>query len=248
MNWYIFVVRLVLEGWIINKFMEVMMRKIALTFSFLLLVFSAGTSLKASESGITIGEFRQMYDSLLAGKTLITESEEDGISIRTERTYGQAVSVGGEDFELPVERVITKTKDGQMIQKITVNILDRVNDIGGQPIIYEEARKLVVENPDAAPVDTNEIEFLGLFRVSKNDKGGFDVHNFGLIPTVVVENNANKISGSNISYSCFAENNMSKCVLTVRDYNLGDYTPLVGYQLMDPIGGDFVETAVEAQQ
>ena len=120
------------------------MRKIALTFSLLLLVFSAGTSLHAAESGITIGEFRQMYDSLLAGKTLVTETEEDGMSIRTERNYGQAISVGGEDFEVPVQRVITKTKDGQMIQKITVDILDRVNDIGGQPIIYEEARRLAV--------------------------------------------------------------------------------------------------------
>ncbi|MEQ9618579.1 MAG: hypothetical protein RIG61_05355 [Deltaproteobacteria bacterium] len=224
------------------------MRKIALTFSFLLLAFSAGISLQAAEHGITIGEFRQMYDSLLAGKTLVTETEEDGMSVRTERNYGQAISVGGEDFEVPVQRVITKTKDGQMVQRVTVSILDRVNDIGGQPIIYEEARKLVVENPEAAPLDTEEIEFLGLFRVSKNDKGGFDVHNFGLIPTVIVENNTNKISGSNVSYSCYPENNATKCVLTVRDYRLGDYTPLMGYQLMEPIGGDFVETAVEVKQ
>lgn len=224
------------------------MKKIALCFSFLLLVFSAGISLHAAESGITIGEFRQMYDSMLAGKTLITESEENGMTIRTERTYGQALSVGGDDFEVPVQRIITKTKDGQVVQKITVNILDRVNDIGGQPIIYEEARRLVVENPEAAPVDTSEVEFLGLFRVSKNDKGGFDVHNFGLIPSVVVENGTNKITGSNVSYSCYPENNLTKCVLTVRDYSLGEYTPLVGYQLKEPVGGDFVETAVEVKQ
>ena len=97
-------------------------------------------------------------------------------------------------------------------------------------------------------MDTGEIEFLGLFRVSKNDKGGFDVHNFGLIPSVVVEGNTNKISGSNVSYSCYPENNVSTCVLTVRDYNLGDYTPLVGYKLMEPVGGDFVETSVEVKQ
>ncbi len=239
---------MVLKGWVINKYMEVMMSKIT-TFIFLILLMSAGGPiLQAGESDISITEFRQIYDSLLSGKTLVTETEEDGIAIRTERQFGQPINVGGNDFEVPITTMVTKTKDGQTIQTMRISILDRVNDIGGQPIIYEEARRMVVENPDAAPLDTNEVEFMGLFRVSKNAKGGFDVHNFGLVPSVVVENNQNKISGSNLSYSCFSENDASKCVLTVRDYKLGDYTPLVGYELLEPVGNDLVQTAVEVKQ
>jgi hypothetical protein len=86
---------------------------------------------------------------------------------------------------------------------------------------------------------------MGLFRVSKNDKGGFVVHNFGLIPSVDVEGNKNTIAGSNISYSCYPEKSLAKCVLTVRDYRLGPYEPLVGYTLKEPIGGDFVEISQE---
>lgn len=225
-----------------------MMRKFSTLLFLFLLVIGGGITVNAADSNITIGEFRQMYDSLLAGKTLVTESQEDGVSIKTERQFGQPINVGGEDFEVPIKAVITKTKDGATIQTININIIDRVNDIGGQPIIYEEARRMTVQNLDAAPLDTSEVEFLGLFRVSKNDKGGFDVANFGLIPSVVVENNANQIRGSNMLYSCYSENNLTKCVLTVRDYNLGDYQPLVGYQLAEPVGGDLVETMVEVQQ
>lgn len=224
------------------------MKKIVTFMCLMLLMLGSVPALQAGEMDISITEFRQIYDTLLSGKTLVTESEEDGISIKTERSFGQAVNVGDNDFEVPIATVITKTKDGQPIQTMRVSILDRVNDIGGQPIIYEEARRMVVENPDAAPLDTSEVEFMGLFRVSKNAKGGFDVHNFGLIPSVVVENNKNKISGSNMSYSCYSENGLSKCVLTVRDYRLGDYTPLVGYKLGEPVGNDLVETAVESKQ
>lgn len=224
------------------------MNKITTSICLILLMLAGVPVLQAGESDISITEFRQLYDSLLAGKTLVTESEEDGIAITTNRQFGQAINVGGNDFEVPMTTVVTKTKEGQTIQTVRINILDRVNDIGGQPIIYEEARRMVVENPDAAPLNTSEVEFMGLFRVSKNDKGGFDVHNFGLIPSVVVENNENKISGSNLSYSCYSENDLSKCVLTVRDYKLGDYTPLVGYELVEPVGNDLVETAVESNQ
>jgi hypothetical protein len=225
-----------------------MMRKLTTLLFLFLLVIGWGITVNAAESNITIGEFRQLYDSILSGKTLVTETQEDGVSIKTERQFGQPINVGGDDFEVPIKTVITKSKDGATIQTININIIDRVNDLGGQPIIYEEARRMTVQNPNAAPLDTSEVEFLGLFRVSKNDKGGFDVANFGLVPSVVVENNTNKISGSNMLYSCFPENNLTKCVLTVRDYKLGDYQPLVGYQLTEPIGGDLVETMVEEQQ
>ncbi|MFQ5787019.1 MAG: hypothetical protein ACE5H1_03480, partial [Thermodesulfobacteriota bacterium] len=41
---------------------------------------------------------------------------------------------------------------------------------------------------------TGEVEFIGVFLVAKNDKGGFDVHNFGLMPSLLVED------GKNISW------------------------------------------------
>ena len=216
---------------------------------FVFALFLAGAvGLQAAEPDMSTAEFRQLYDSLLAGKTLANTTEQDGVTIVTERRFGAAIDLGENDFEVPVQRVITKSKDGEMIQRITVNILDRVNNLGDSAIIYEEARRIQVENADAAPLNTNEIEFVGLFRVSKNAQGGFDVHNFGLIPSVIVKDGKNNLAGSNVSYSCFAENGLSKCVLTIRDYKLGDYEPLVGYQLKETIGGDHVEIAEEIKQ
>ena len=165
----------------------------------------------AAENDINTAEFKQIYTSLLAGKTLVSTSE----------------------------------KDGAQVQKVTINILDRVSSIGGKPVIYEEARNMVVEEEGAEPRTTEEGEFVGLFRASKNDKGGFDVHNFGLIPSVEVEGDASSIAGSNLSFSCYPAEGVAECVLTVRDYKLGGYEPLVGYQLLEPIGDDFVETARE---
>lgn len=206
-----------------------------------------GAAASAAEKDITTAEFRQLYTSLLAGKTLVSTTEEDGVTVTKERTFSQPVDVGGGDFDITTSTVITKTKDGVQSQKITISILDRINSIGGKPIISEEARRMVVEEPGSEPRTTDEIEFVGLFRSSKNDKGGFDVHNFGLIPSVSVEDDSSDISGSNLSFSCYPEEGLTTCVLTVRDYKLGDYTPLVGYQLLEPIGGDLVETAREVK-
>ncbi len=224
------------------------MSKIKISIFVLALMVAGAVGLQAGEPDMSTSEFRQLYDSLLAGKTLSNTTEQDGVTIVTERKFGAAIDLGENDFEVPVQRVITKTKDGQMIQRITVNILDRVNNLGDSAIIYEEARRMLVENVDAAPLNTNEIEFVGLFRVSKNAMGGFDVHNFGLIPSVVVKDGKNSLAGSNLSYSCFAENGLSKCVLTIRDYKLGDYEPLVGYELKEMVGGDHVEIAEEIKQ
>lgn len=224
------------------------MGKFTVFTALILILLIGGTGLSAAETDITITEFRQLYDALLAGKTLVTESKEDGMDVIKERRFGQAVGVGDSDFEVPIETVITKSKDGVPVESITIRILDRVNDIGGQPIIYEEARRMSVVSTSSQSQDTSEVEFMGLFRASKNDKGGFDVHNFGLIPSVVVDGKTNKIAGSNISYSCYPENGLTKCVLTVRDYNLGSYTPLVGYTLKGPIGGDFVEISQEMKK
>ena len=73
------------------------------------------------------------------------------MTIVSERHFGQAIDLGEDDFEVPVKKVITKSKDGQMVQRITVDILDRINNLGSSAIIYEEARRVMVENPDAAP-------------------------------------------------------------------------------------------------
>jgi hypothetical protein len=224
---------------------EIVMGKITGVAALLIILLSGGISLNAAETDITIAEFRQLYDSLLAGKTLVTQSKEDGMDVTKESVFGQPVGVGNGDFEVPIQSVITKSKDGAPVETITINILDRVNDLGGQPIIYEEARKMSVTSSGDGSQETDEVEFMGLFRVSKNAKGGFDVHNFGLIPSVDVDGNTNKIAGSNISYSCYPEKGLTKCVLTVRDYRLGPYKPLVGYTLKEPIGGDFVEISQE---
>ncbi len=224
------------------------MGKVKVCAGLIIILLIGGTNLNASESDLTTTEFRQLYDSLLAGKTLVTESEQDGVDVVKVRKFGQAVGAGDGDFEVPIEILIKKTKEGVEVQSITINILDRVNDIGGQPIIYEEARSMSVVSTGGQPLDTDEVESVGLFRASKNDKGGFDVHNFGLIPSVVVDGETNKVSGSNISYSCYPENNLTTCVLTVRDYNLGPYTPLVGYTLASPVGGDSVEISQEIKE
>ena len=194
---------------------------------------------------LTTTEFRQLYDSLLAGKTLSTQVEKDGKVIKSEWQYGQVIDLAEGDFDIPVIRVITVTKDGEMVQKKTLNILDRINNLGNSAVIYEESRMLSVESAGSEPLTTRDTEFLGQFIASKNDKGGFDVYNFGLIPSVVVEDGANKIAASNISYSCYQENSKSKCVLTIRDYNLGEYSPLQGFALGDPVGTDHVIVAEE---
>ena len=219
------------------------MSKITMFSAFILFLFVGGINLHASD--LSTAEFRQLYDSLLAGKTLSTQSEKDGVVVKSEWRYGQAVDLAEGDFDIPVTRVITISKNGEMVQKKTLNILDRVNSLGNSAFIYEESRMITVENAGSEPLTTRDSEFLGQFIVSKNDKGGFDVYNFGLIPSVVVEEGDTEIAASNISYSCFPESNKSKCVLTIRDYKLGDYDPLKGFTLGEPIGTDHVIVAEE---
>ena len=192
------------------------MSKIVMSLA-LVLSLSIGV-ISSYATDLTTTEFRQLYDSLLAGKTLSTQAEKDGSVIKSEWQYGQAIDLAEGDFDIPVTRVITITKDGEMVQKKTIKILDRINNLGNSAVIYEESRMLTVENAGTEPLTTRDSEFLGQFIASKNDKGGFDVYNFGLIPSVVVEDGANKIAASNISYSCYQENSKSKCVLTIRDF------------------------------
>jgi hypothetical protein len=221
------------------------MSKITMYLALVLFLFVGGVNLRAAQPDMGTAEFLQLYQSLLQGKSIVNETIQDEFSVRTESYFGEPIDLADNDYEIPVTKVITKSKDGNMVQRITVNILDRVHDIGDSAIIYEEAKSMMVENPEAAPRDTKESEFLGLFRVAKNDKGGFEVSNFGLLPSVAVEDGKNKLAASNISYSCYSENNKSKCVLTVRDYKLGDYNQLQGYTLGEPVGTDYVVVAEE---
>lgn len=222
---------------------EVVMSKILMSLALMFVLFLGAMDVNAAN--MSTAEFRQLYDSLLAGKTLSTQAEKDGVVIKSEWQYGQVTDLGEGDFDIPVIRVITITKNGEMVQKKTLQILDRVNTLGNTAFIYEEARTLTVENAGSEPLTTRDSEFLGQFIASKNDKGGFDVYNFGLIPSVHVEGDTDEVAASNISYSCYPENGKSKCVLTIRDYKLGEYNALKGYTLGDPIGSDHVIVAEE---
>ncbi|MEK6223946.1 MAG: hypothetical protein N2A97_03665 [Thermodesulfobacteriales bacterium] len=219
------------------------MNKFIMSLTLAFFLFVGGMALHADS--LSTAEFRQLYDSLLAGKTLATQAEKDGVVVKSEWQYGQALDLGEGDFDIPVTRVITITKNGEMVQKKTLQIVDRINTLGNSAFIYEESRALTVEIAGSEPLTPRDSEFLGQFIASKNDKGGFDVHNFGLIPSVNVEGDNDEIAASNISYSCYTENAKSKCVLTIRDFKLGDYTALQGYTLGDPIGTDYVIVAEE---
>ncbi|MEE8045169.1 MAG: hypothetical protein V3T32_08600, partial [Thermodesulfobacteriota bacterium] len=140
-----------------------------------------------AEDSLGVSEFRKLYDSLLSGKTLANESQQDGVVIKKEKIYGEAIDTGDGDFDIPVSQVITYTKDGKMELKVQVNIIDRVNDLGGRAIIQEEIAGIsVLEEGDKVPEDSNETEFGGIYRVGKNAEGGFVVHNFSLTPSLLI--------------------------------------------------------------
>lgn len=198
-----------------------------------------------AEDSLGVSEFRKLYDGLLSGKTLVNESQQNGTVVKKEKIYGKAVDTGDGDFDIPVSQVITYTKDGKMEWKVQVNIIDRVNDLGGCAIIQEEITGIsVLEQGDEKPEESNGMEFGGIYRVGKNAEGGFVVHNFSLTPSLLIEGESLSLTGSMISYSCYAEDSKSICNYTVRDFELGDYEPYKGYKIGKPIGGDFTETFV----
>lgn len=210
----------------------------------LAVVISLVSSFSAfAEDSIGVVEFRKMYDSLLSGKTLVNETEQNGLVIKKEKMYGAAVDTGDGDFDIPVTQVVTYTKDGSLELEAKINIIDRVNDIGGNAIIQEEIVGLsVLEAGDKVPEDAHGVEFGGIYRVGKNAQGGFDVHNFALTPSVLIDGDTLSLAGSMITYSCSAQDKKTTCNYTVRDYELGAYEPFKGYQLGKPLGGDFTET------
>ncbi|MCZ6639456.1 MAG: hypothetical protein O6830_05780, partial [Candidatus Dadabacteria bacterium] len=105
-----------------------------------------------AEDSLGVSEFRKLYDSLLSGKTLVNESQQNGVVVKKEKIYGKVVDTGDGDFDIPVSQVITYTKDGKMELKVQVNIIDRVNDLGGRAIIQEEIAGIsVLEEGDKVP-------------------------------------------------------------------------------------------------
>ena len=118
--------------------------KISIFSVALLLMGAAG--IQATETDMSTAEFRKLYDSLLAGKTLTNTKESDGVKIVAERKFGQAIDLGENDFEVPSQSIITRMKDGQMTQRITIDILNRVNNLGDSAIISEEQRRMAVES------------------------------------------------------------------------------------------------------
>jgi hypothetical protein len=206
------------------------------------------SNVRASHDALTVGEFRQLYDSLLAGKTLVSEVKKNGTDVRKERFFGKAIDTGDGQFEIPVKITITSSKDGELQQRIIIDVWDVVGNFGGSAVISEQIRKTSIENKGQELFTSSDVEFAGDFRVSKNDKGGFDTHNFGLQPSVLVEDGRTSLAGNMLLYSCFPENGVTKCVLTLRDYVLGEYKPLQGFTLVEPAGGDVVEVGVEAKQ
>jgi hypothetical protein len=225
-----------------------MLKVTALSGMFFVLLFVLALNGQAQQKPLSGAEFRQLYDSLLAGKTLVTEIKEDGTVVVKERKFGSAINVGDGDFEVPIDVIITKTKDGTLEQKVTVGITSRVSDVGGQAIISEEVRKTTVEKPGSETQISRDVTHGGIFRVAANEKEGFDVHNFGLMPTVASDGTSVSPTGSMVSYSCFSEGGLSQCVLTIRQYKLGEYKPLVGYVLTETAGQDMEETATEVKQ
>lgn len=218
------------------------MRTVLLIFLLALSItfMSAGSAF--SGEALSVDEFKKLYNSLLAGKTLVNETKEGDTVVVKERQYGQVVDTGDGDFDIPVTKVITTTVGDDVSSTITVDIIDRVNDIGGVALIQEEITGMSVkEAGEEKAEDVSGVEFGGVYRVGKNDKGGFDVHSFAMSPSLLIDRDTVKLSGSMVTFSCYSQTEKSVCELNVRDFNLGDYEPYEGFKVGEPIGGDFTE-------
>lgn len=225
-----------------------MNRTLLITSVSLVVFILCWSNVQASAEALSVNQFRQLYDSLLAGKTLVSEIKKDGTLVKKERFFGKAIDTGDGQFEIPVKILITTSKNGEIQQKFAIDVWDEVSNLGGSAIISEQVRKTSIENKGQEPFTTSDVEFAGDFHVTKNHNGGFDVHNFGLQPSVLVKDGKTNLAGNMLLYSCFPEKGVTKCVLTVRDYVLGDYKPLEGFNIIEPAGGDVVEVGVEVKK
>ncbi len=214
----------------------------------LIMVISIHSSF-AKHQKMSVGEFINTYNTMLAGKTLITESVEDGLKTTKIRHYGQAKKLDNGNYEIPVEVIINITKDGSLDQRYTLKILDKVIDHGGVAIVVDEVVETKIEKSGLEPIVSDDEEFNGHYIVTKNDKGGFDAWSFSLVPSIVTDDKLTDFSlgGSMIHYSCYPEDGLTNCVLTIRDYKLEDYEPMVGFKKMNPHGGDLKEVAKEVK-
>ncbi len=221
------------------------MKKSSILIIVFVLVATLGNTAHSESPSLDVVEFKKLYTSLLAGKTLVTESTEGEQIIKKEKHFGSAIDVGHGDFEIFTYNVVSYIVDGDIDRKITIKIIDRIHDIGGAALIYEEVKHTLVDQYSGTPLEADEPEFVGMFRVGANKKGGFDIQNFGLTPTLLREDDKLELAGSMILFSCFPDKGKTKCTLTIRDYNLGGYESLVGYDIGEPAGGDLVEHWVE---
>jgi len=212
----------------------------------LIFVISIQSSI-AKQQKMSVSEFINSYNALLAGKTLITEIVEDGSTITKIRQYGQAKKLENGNYEIPVEVVINISKEGKLDQRYTLKILDKVIDHGGVAIVADEVVETKIEKSGLEPIVSDDEEFNGHYIVTKNDKGGFDAWSFSLVPSIVSDDKLTDLNlgGSMIHYSCYPENGLTNCVLTIRDYMLDDYEPMVGFKKMNPHGGDLKEVSKE---
>ena len=89
---------------------------------FLTMVFSVESYAKSKH--MSVEEFVQAYNTLLAGKTLSSESTENGVKTTKIRNYGQPVKHDNGNYHIPVEIVVTVSKDGVMDQRYTLKVVD----------------------------------------------------------------------------------------------------------------------------
>ena len=126
------------------------MSKIKISILSLALILVSAAGLVAGEPDISAGEFRQMYDSLLAGKTLSNTTEQDGLTVVTERRFGQASDLGEDDqrsmenSQLVVDKrapIDVKTEKRDYLMKL----LERVSEEERTLLIQKEVEGLTIE-------------------------------------------------------------------------------------------------------
>ena len=218
-------------------------------FFLILLLIVSVQSTSAKQKHMSVEEFVEAYNSLLAGKTLVTESVADGVTTNKVRNYGQPNKLANGNYEIPVEIVITVSENGVMDQRFTLKVVDKVIDHGGVAIITDEVVETKREVSGLEPVISDDEEFNGSFVVTKNKKGGFDVWSFSMVPSVISDDNMTdlRLGGSMAHYSCYPENGLTNCVLTIKDYEIDNYKPMKGFKKKKAHGGELVEISKELQ-
>lgn len=215
---------------------------------FLTLLISVQPAL-AKKKYMSVNAFISSYNKLLAGKTLLTETVDEGITTKKTRMFGQAEQSGEGSYQIPVQVVVEISQDGKIDQRYTLQVIDKVVDHGGLAVITEDVVKTKGEVSGLEPVMSEDEEFNGHYIVTWNKKGGFDVWSFAPIPSIISNDDMTefKLGGSMVKYSCYPEKGLTNCVLTIRNYKIDDYKSLEGFKKMKPHGDDLVEVATEVK-